>query len=91
MERTFCLSDDIFGGFKSTIDLMKIQSVEEIISQVFKELYTILKILNLNILCMKLNDSHFHIHGYTFDTICQSEPDSIFYICNHQHENVNTN
>ena len=90
MNRTFCLSDDIFSGFKSTVNLMKVHCIEEIISQVQTELYTVLKILNLDLLCMKLNEAQFHIHGYTFDTICQSEPDSIFYICNHKHENINT-
>lgn len=87
MERTFCLSDDIFGGFKSTVDLMKIQSIEEIILQVYKELYIVLKVLNLEILCLKLTKLRFHIHDCTLDMICQSEPNSIFYICSHQHIN----
>jgi len=88
MERTFCLSDDIFGGFKSTVDLMNIHSIEEIIKIVTKELYIVLKVLNLDVLYLKLNKINFHIHDYNLDAICQSDQDNIFYLCSHDHQAV---
>ena len=85
MERIFCVSDNFFSGFETTVDLLPITSLEEIINEVKYKLYFDLKKLNLDILCKKLEKINFHIHDFSLDNIFTSDPAKVFYICSHEH------
>lgn len=82
-KRKFIISDDLFSGFEIIVDLDEHESLIDIINTITNALLTILKEKKLNILSQKLELINFHIHNYNFADILLSEPDTIFYICNH--------
>ena len=83
MERTFCISDDLFGGFKTSLNLQFITNLGEIVNEVKFALIYKLKELQLEYLQKKLENISFHIHTYTIDEILNSDPSCVFYICSH--------
>ena len=81
--RIFCISDDTFSGFKSTIDISHIRNLDEIVNEIKYKLYFMLKEMDLDILCKLLDQKKFHIHDVTLDHIFFSDPQKVFYICSH--------
>ena len=79
--RTFIISDELFSGFESIIDLDEVDSIEEIISIVVNKLSILLKNAKLQILFNKVSKTNFHIHDFSFTDILLNE--NIYYICNH--------
>ena len=81
--RKFCVSDELFSGFETDIDLDEVNSLNEIVNAVLGRLSLIFNNNNLDILLKKLSAIKFHIHDYTFEDILLSEPSIKFYICGH--------
>ena len=83
--RKFCISDELFSGFETMVDLDEVQSIDGIIKDVLNNAFVVLrqnKFRNLiNLLRNKV--SSFHIHDYSFGEILISNPNYIFYICCH--------
>tara|TARA_Y100000590_G_C15518876_1_gene938526 strand:+ start:341 stop:790 length:450 start_codon:yes stop_codon:yes gene_type:complete len=85
MERTFCISDDLFGGFKTQIDIVAFPIIEQIIEEVRRKLGATLASLNLGNLVVKLEKMSLHVHDIVIDDIFNSAENDIFWICNHEH------
>jgi len=81
--RCFSISDELFSGFKKQVDLDEINTLQDIINEVNDDLMALLKNNNLDSLENNLTKKAFHIHGYTFVDILQSDPNKLFYICSH--------
>ena len=47
------------------------------------ELKLVLKQNNFEVLLEKIVDKEFHIHSHTLEQILTSNPDEIFFVCNH--------
>ena len=81
--RTFCMSDDLFSGFQSTVNLTHVGNLGQIVDEVKYKLYFTLKQMHMIDLCKKLEHKNFHIHDVTLDDIFCSDPSKVFYICSH--------
>ena len=81
--RKFIISDKLFSGYSTLIDLDEINSKEEIVNIVKNRLKNVLNENNLESLIYNLNKTNFHIHDFTFEDILLSESNKIFYVCNH--------
>ena len=82
--RAFCFSHPLFWGFKRYIDLDEVDSKEEIITQMSNYLITFLKDENLEVLLEKFKTDGLHIHNHSFENILLSQPEEVFYICDHK-------
>jgi hypothetical protein len=82
--RKFIASSELFSNFQVDISLYEVNSINEIIKIFVNSLKDVLEKNNLTILIKKLEESKFHIHGYTIEEILVSNYDSIFYICDHR-------
>ena len=83
-KRTFVASSEIFSGFKVNIDIRRINQLDDIVDIFLRELKSILKVHNFEVLLDKLNyGNNWHIHTHTLEQILTSNIDEIFYVCNH--------
>ena len=80
--RKVVISDKLFAGFVTLIDLDEINSINEIVNMVKDKLNNVLNENNLELLVNMLNNTNFHIHDFTFEDILLSESNKIFYVCN---------
>ena len=81
--RLFIASSELFSNFQVNISLYDISTIEDIIVLFKEELNSILKKNNLTNLVNKLNVTNFHIHSYSIEDILTSNPEDVFYICDH--------
>ena len=81
--RVFVASSELFSNFQMDISLMEVSTIEDIISIFKNELKTILEKNNLTNLVNQLEKCNFHIHSYTIEDILTSNPEDIFFICDH--------
>ena len=79
--RKFCISGGIFSGFETLVDLDKVESIQDIIFSVIDNLKVFL--CKMYSLSEMIDPLVYHIHDYTFEHILLSNPDEIFYVCNH--------
>ena len=82
-EREFIASSEIFSGFKVSIDITQIETLNDIINIFIKKLEDVLKGNNFDALLEILKKNNFHIHTHTIEQILTSEINDIFFICNH--------
>ena len=81
--RKFIASSELFGGYEVYIDLNYCNTLDDIVNVFHENLLGFLTQNNLRELVIKLKDSHFHIHGFTFEEICISDEDNVFHVCDH--------
>ncbi len=81
--RLFIASSELFSNFQVNISLYDISTIEDIIVLFKEELNRVLKKNNLTNLVNKLNVTNFHIHSYSIEDILTSNPEDVFYICDH--------
>lgn len=84
--RTFQVSSEIFWGYRVTIDLSTVTTINDIIQFVCDDLEQYLRGANLQMLIEKLHASHFHIHSpfTSFDEILiKADPNTVIFICDH--------
>ena len=81
--RTFVASSELFSGFKVSIDIRYIDTLDNIVKIFLDELKLVLKQNNFEVLLEKIVDKEFHIHSHTLEQILTSNPDEIFFVCNH--------
>ena len=81
--RTFIASSELYSGFRVNIDIRYINTLDDIVKIFLDELKLVLKQNNFEVLLEKVVDKEFHIHSYTLEDILTSNPDHIFYVCNH--------
>ena len=81
--RLFIASSELFSDFEVRISLYNISTIDDIIHNFKNELRETLKKNNLMNLVRMLDDKGFHIHSYTIEAILTSDPEDIFYICDH--------
>jgi predicted translin family RNA/ssDNA-binding protein len=82
--RTFIYSHNVFQGFTRKIDLDYVESIDDIIKKLHNELITYLQHEKLKTLIRKVDIKRLHIHDFTFGDILISEPEKVFYVCDHQ-------
>tara|TARA_B100001094_G_scaffold105952_1_gene102066 strand:+ start:4999 stop:5262 length:264 start_codon:yes stop_codon:yes gene_type:complete len=82
--RVFIASSEIFSDYSTQISLYNVSSIDDII-QCFKEdLKNTLETNNFTQLKKKLDETSFHIHGYSIEEILTSKKEDVFYICDHE-------
>jgi hypothetical protein len=81
--RLFIASSELFSNFQVKISLYNISTIEDIIVLFKEELNSVLKKNNLTNLVNQLNATNFHIHSYSIEDILTSNPEDVFYICDH--------
>ena len=81
--RTFIASSELFSGFKVNIDIRYVNTSDDIVKIFLDEMKLVLKQNNFEVLFEKVVDKEFHIHSHTLEDILTSNPDNIFYVCNH--------
>ena len=81
--RTFIASSELYSGFRVNIDIRYINTLDDIVKIFLDEMKLVLKQNNFEVLLEKVVDKEYHIHSYTLEDILTSNPDHIFYICNH--------
>ena len=81
--RLFIASSELFSNFEVEISLYSVSSIDDIVDFFKKELLTVLKKNNFINLIKKLEESNFHIHSFTIEDILVSNPEDIFYVCDH--------
>ena len=81
--RNFYISDELFSGFTRPVDLDKVNTIEEIIELVVKDLKMIFNDNNFVLFIEALKTRKFHVHDYSFEDMLLSEPNTTFYICSH--------
>ena len=82
-KRTFIASSKLFSGFKTTINITEIDNLNQICDIFRKTLLTTLSDNNFENLISELKKSNFHIHSATIEQILISNPNEIFYVCDH--------
>lgn len=87
--RKFTISDELFSGFSSIIDLNIMHNKQDIIDVITNNLKNKLNKIGLEMLVSKLLRCNFHIHDYEFEDILLSNKNTIFWICNHEHKKNN--
>ena len=81
--RTFIASSELYSGFRVNIDIRYVNTLDDIVKIFLDEMKLVLKQNNFEVLLEKIVDKEFHIHSYTLEDILTSNPDHIFYVCNH--------
>lgn len=81
--RRFTLSCDTFGGYSTLIDVSRVASNEDVVSQVIDRLKDHLTAGKLHVLVDKLDamKASYHIHDYSFNYIADNVAE--YYVCNH--------
>jgi len=82
-ERKLIASSALFSGFTISIDITQIETLDDICVYFKKKLKEILTKYNFENLIIKLNESNFHIHTHTIESVLTSEKNEIIYICDH--------
>ena len=82
-KRIFVASSELFSGFRVSIDIRYIDTLDNIVKIFLDELKLVLKQNNFEVLLEKIVDKEFHIHSHTLEQILTSNPDEIFFVCNH--------
>ena len=84
-KRTFIISSNIWGGWRTIIDINLCNSLEDIVDNVVNKLDSTLKNNNFEELHHKLVNKHnqMHIHNHTFDQIKNSIDTDMFFVCDH--------
>ena len=81
--RTFIASSELYSGFRVNIDIRYVNTLDDIVKIFLDEMKLVLKQNNFEVLLEKVVDKEFHIHSYTLEDVLTSNPDHIFYVCNH--------
>ena len=81
--RTFIASSELYSGFRVNIDIRYVNTLDDIVKIFLDEMKLVLKQNNFEVLFEKIVDKEFHIHSYTLEDVLTSNPDHIFYVCNH--------
>ena len=82
--RNFCLSCELFGGFKVRIDIDQCDNINSIIIRIKNSLKNILIENNLESLQNKLQNINYHIHDFSFvDILMDTDQNKIYYVCSH--------
>tara|TARA_B100000745_G_scaffold226863_1_gene151859 strand:+ start:221 stop:487 length:267 start_codon:yes stop_codon:yes gene_type:complete len=81
--RKFICSSEYFSGFNIMIDLTEINTIDDILIIFKNHLINCLQNHNFERLIDIANNRHFHIHSYLIEDILNSNPNEIFYICDH--------
>jgi len=79
--RYFYLSSSTFSEYKVEIDIRYINSIEDIINNIRKDLLNTLEKYNFIYLIEKCKECNFHIHTHTFEEILTSNYHDKIYIC----------
>ena len=82
-KRIFVASSELFSGFRVSIDIRYIDTLDNIVKIFLDELKLVLKQNNFEVLLEKIVDEEFHIHSHTLEEILTSNSDMIFFVCNH--------
>jgi hypothetical protein len=82
-KRKFVASSELFSNFEYEISLYSISSIDDIFKQFKKAMMDIFIENNFSVLQKKLEETEFHIHGKTIEEILTSDPEDIFFICDH--------
>ena len=82
-KRLFIASSELFSGFRVSIDIRYIDTLDNIVKIFLDEMKLVLKQNNFEVLLEKIVDKEFHIHSHTLEDILTSNPDEIFFVCNH--------
>ena len=78
------MSSNLFGGYKTAIDIRTVESNLDIIQVMKARLNQLFQSHNFPYLVNEVNKRHFHIHSHTFeDILTQDAADTIVYICDH--------
>ena len=78
------MSSDLFGGYKTAIDIRTVESNLDITQIMKGRLIQLFESHNLPYLVNEVNKRHFHIHSHTFeDVLTQDAAEAIVYICDH--------
>ena len=80
-EKTFIASSELFQGFRVKINILYINSLDDIVEIFLKELKNNLKKNNFENLLEKIKDNEWHIHSHSLEDILLNN--EIFYVCNH--------
>ena len=81
--RKFTISGGLFSGFNTDIDLDTVESKEDLIFNVINNLQKYIKNMPFLVKKIKEESNNYHIHDIDFGSILISNPDTIFYVCNH--------
>ena len=81
--REFVASSLLFGGYKLSISLYKVSTIDDIIDLFKESLVSLFHENNLYNLEKKAKELKLHIHSHTIEDILTSNCDDIFYICDH--------
>ena len=81
--RTFIASSELYSGFRVNIDIRYVNTLDDIVKIFLDEMKLVLKQNNFEVLLEKVLDKEFHIHSHTLEDILPSNPDHIFYVCDH--------
>ncbi len=79
--RNFYLSSSTFSFYKVELDIRYINSIEDIITKVRKDLLNTLEKYNLVYLIDQCKNCDFHIHSHTYEEILIANPNDEIYIC----------
>ena len=82
--RYFVFSSELFAGFKVSIDLEDVKSLDDITSICTATLFQTLVNHNFKALLERAQTAIFHIHGYSLEDM-KSSRTTKFYICDHPH------
>ena len=82
-KRTFIASSETFSDFQCEISLFQVETMDDIINMFRGTLSEIFTEYNLTKLQEVLNNTKFHIHGHTIESILTSDPEDVFFICDH--------
>lgn len=79
--RNFYLSSITFSFYKVELDIRYINSIEEIIIKVRKDLLNTLEKYNLVYLIDQCENCDFHVHSHTYEEILIANCNDEIYIC----------
>lgn len=82
--RLFIASSDLFSDFQCEIHLYRMETMNDIIQTFVNHLEEVLTKHKFSQLLEKLKRKKFHIHEHTFEDILTSEPETVFYVCDHE-------
>ena len=79
--RNFYLSSSYFSFYRVELDIRYINSIEEIIEKVRKDLLNTLEKYNFVYLIDQCKNCDFHIHSHTYEEILIANRNDEIYIC----------
>jgi len=81
--KRFICSSELFSSYELEIDVDFHDKKESIIEYFKNDMIALFNKHKLHQLVEQMNNTRFHIHGFTFEDILISDIGSTFYICNH--------